>query len=177
MRHSLTSWHGLFTGLAALHLLLVACGALRIPIVAHSPDAVRPWAKGYTHWTGASSGYSFFAPGVGPAVRVSFELEHASGERLRDDFQFENSAVNVRIHSMMLRFGIQDRRDNLARAWAAVMFGRHPEARSVIVHVDVLDIPSMEAHRGGELPLWSEKYRAVFERRTPATSSATAVTP
>ncbi|MCY1035528.1 hypothetical protein OV207_29075 [Corallococcus sp. BB11-1] len=177
MRHSLTPWHGLFTGLAALHMLLVACGALRIPVVTSAPDAVRPWAKGYTHWTGASSGYSFFAPGVSPAVRVSFELEHPSGERLRDDFEFDDSAVNVRIHSMLLRFGIEKSRDALARAWAATMFGRHPEARSVTVRVDTLHIPRMGEHHDGERPFWSEGYRAVFERRAPAASSVGAVAP
>ncbi|MBN8228984.1 hypothetical protein JYK02_15850 [Corallococcus macrosporus] len=175
MRHTLTPRHGLLTGLAAVHLLLVACGAFHVPFL-QLTDTVRPWAQGYAHWTGASSGFSFFAPGVSPAVKVAFDLEGASGEQLHDDFRSDNSAVNVRIHSMMLRFGLPDSRDALARAWAAAMFGRHPGARSVTVRVESLQLPSMEAHLRGERPVWSEAYRAVFERRVPAAFSAGEVT-
>ncbi|RKH15165.1 hypothetical protein D7X74_18890 [Corallococcus sp. CA047B] len=176
MRYPLSPWHGLLTGLAVLHLLLSAAGALHVPLL-KATDAVTPWVQGYAQWTGASSGFSFFAPGVSPATRVSFELEGASGERLRDDFQYDSSAVNVRMHSMLLRFMLPDSRDALAQAWAAAMFGRHPEARKVTVRVEALRLPSMEAHRGGGQPEWTDAYRAVFERRIPTPSSAQAVTP
>ncbi|RKH64885.1 hypothetical protein [Corallococcus aberystwythensis] len=175
MRHTLTSWHGLLTGLAAAHLLLAACGALHVPFTRVSAT-LRPWMLAYAHWTGASSGFSFFAPGVSPATRVSFDLEGASGEWLHDDFQSDNSSVNVRMHSMTLRFGIPESRDSLARAWAAAMFGRHPDARSVTVRVESLQLPSMEAHLRGSRPLWAEDYRAVFERRVPTSVSTGEVT-
>ncbi len=176
MRHTLTPRHGLLTGLAALHLLMVACGALHVPFSGMAAT-VSPWARAYGHWTGSSSGFSFFAPGVSPAVRVSFDLEGASGAPLHDDFRSDNGAVSLRIHSMNLRFNLEESRDALARAWAAAMFGRHPDARSVTVRVESLQLPSMEAHLQGSRPLWTEAYRAVFERRVPTALSAGEVTP
>ncbi|WP_404365167.1 hypothetical protein ACIHQR_33190 [Corallococcus coralloides] len=176
MRHTLTPRHGLLTGLAALHLLMVARGALHMPLLPLT-DTVRTWAQAYGHWTGSSSGFSFFAPGVSPAVRVSFDLEGASGEKLHDDFRSDNGAVNVRIHSMNLRFNLEDSRDALARAWAAAMFGRHPDARSVTVRVESLRLPGMEEHLRGSRPFWMEAYRAEFQRRVPAAVSTGEVTP
>ena len=176
MRPTLTRRHGLLTGLAVLHLLMVARGALHVPILPLT-DTGKGWAQAYGHWTGSSSGFSFFAPGVSPAVRVSFDLEGPSGERLHDDFRSDNGAVNVRIHSMNLRFNLEDSRDALARAWAAAMFGRHPDARSVTVRVESLQLPGMEAHVQGSRPLWTEAYRAEFQRRLPAAVSTGEVTP
>ncbi|NPC75528.1 MULTISPECIES: hypothetical protein [Corallococcus] len=176
MRHTLTPRHGLLTGLAVLHLLMVARGALHVPLLPLT-DTGRPWAQAYGHWTGSSSGFSFFAPGVSPAVRVSFDLEGASGEQLHDDFRSDNGAVSVRIHSMNLRFSLEESRDALARAWAAAMFGRHPDAKAVTVRVESLQLPSMEGHMQGSQPLWTEAYRAEFQRRVPAAVSTGEVTP
>ncbi|NPC52427.1 hypothetical protein HPC50_35785 [Corallococcus exiguus] len=176
MRHTLTPRHGLLTGLAVLHLLMVARGALHVPLLPLT-DTARTWTQAYGHWTGSSSGFSFFAPGISPAVRVSFDLEGASGEPMHDDFRSDNGAVNVRIQSMNLRFSLEESRDALARAWAAAMFGRHPDARTVTVRVESLRLPSMEGHQQGAQPLWTEAYRAEFQRRVPAAVSTGEVTP
>ncbi|NBD07731.1 MULTISPECIES: hypothetical protein [Corallococcus] len=173
---SLTRRHGVVTGVALLHLLWVACGALQVPLFTGT-GRLASWAQVYTHWTGAGSRFSFFAPGVSPAVRVSFDVEQSSGEHVRDQFKFENSAVNVRIHSMLLRFGLKEGRDALARAWAAAMFGRHPDARAVTVRVEALRLPTMEAYREGARPEWSDAYRAGFEHRAPTAATTGAVTP
>ncbi|CAM4034135.1 hypothetical protein G4177_05340 [Corallococcus sp. ZKHCc1 1396] len=173
---ALTPWHGFVTGFALLHLLLVTCGALHIRLF-QGESAVNTWIRGYAHWTGAGSRFSFFAPGVSPAVRVAFDVERPDGERVKDDFQFDNSALNVRVYAMLLRFGLNDGQDKMARAWAASMFGRHADARSVTVRMEVLEVPTMEAHREGAPLVWTETYRAVFEHRRSTPSDARAVAP
>ncbi|MBZ4375193.1 hypothetical protein [Corallococcus sp. AS-1-6] len=170
---SLTPWHGLVTGLAVLHLMLVTCGALHIRLF-QAPTGTNAWVRGYAHWTGAASRFSFFAPGVSPAVRVSFDVEHPDGEHEQDDFQFDNDALNVRVYAMLLRFDLNNGQDAMARAWAATMFGQHPEARAVTVRMELLEVPTMEAHRDGAPLVWTETYKAVFEHRLASAPSLAA---
>ncbi|MDC0709560.1 hypothetical protein POL68_13905 [Stigmatella sp. ncwal1] len=80
--------------------------------------------------------------------------------------------MNLRVHSMLIRFGLKDIQDLLARSWGAAMFGRHPDARAVTVIVNVFDLPSMEGYRAGERPAWKEQYRAVLERRVASRSAS-----
>jgi hypothetical protein len=150
--------------LAGLHLALAVCSAANF-------KPFKDWGipgrfiQAYSQLTGASSRFSFFAPGVAPETKVSFEVRKASGEVLVDDFTTGNEEMNLRVHSMMIRFGLKDIQDSLVRSWAAVMFGRHPDARSVTVIVHAFALPSMEGYRAGERPAWREQYRAVLERR------------
>ncbi|MBU8899641.1 hypothetical protein DRW03_03160 [Corallococcus sp. H22C18031201] len=171
---TLTARHALLMSLAAVHLLLVLSSALGLrPLqVLGSLGSI---GQVYAAWSGASSQFSFFAPGVSPAVRVSFRAERESGGEIRDDFRFDSAAMNLRIHSMLLRFGLKDVQDPLARSWAAAMFGRHPDARSVTVRVEALRLPSMEAYRAGDRPEWMDAYRAVFEHRAPVSEPQTGV--
>jgi hypothetical protein len=165
--------HWIVTGIALLHLMWAGLGAFQVPPF-QGATPVDVWARGYASWTGANSRFSFFAPGVSPAIRASFDVADAEGRAVQDRFLFDSGAVNVRMHAMMLRFDLKQGRDTLARAWAASMFGRYPEARAVTVRVEAMALPSMEAYREGERPHWLDAYRAGFEHR-PATTQA--VTP
>ncbi len=156
-------WHKLVVCLAALHLSLVVCGAAHVrPQWAHFPGNL---IQAYARLSGADYGFAFFAPGVASENRVSFEVKQPSGEVVRDDFQSGSDAVDLRIHSMLIRFQMRQFRDSMARSWAAAMFGRHPEARSVTVVVEQIDLPTMQDYRSGKRPAWGEIYRASFERR------------
>lgn len=161
--HQLPLRYKLAVAVAVVHLSVVACGASHVQL----PGVL---LQAYGRLSGADYGFAFFAPGVGSEQRVSFEVTQGSGEVVRDDFRSENEAVNLRIHSMLIRFKRKNIQDRMASSWAAAMFGRHPEARSVTVLVEEFHLPSMQAHRSGERPAWREIYRASFERRLPAPS-------
>ncbi|MET0402832.1 MAG: hypothetical protein ABW123_10535 [Cystobacter sp.] len=169
--------HLLLTAVALSHLLLVLVNALHLQ--AYFPPGVPGrLLQLYGQWSGASTRFNFFAPVITPSVRVSFDLSQESGEVTHDALRFDDEAMNVRGYCMALRFEVKDNQENMARAWAALMFGWHPEARAVTVRVDALRLPTMEAYRAGERPEWTERYRLGFEHRRPASlPQAQAVTP
>ncbi|WP_272138213.1 hypothetical protein [Stigmatella ashevillensis] len=152
-------------------MLLAACSAAHLQPFKELGTPGR-FVQAYSQLTGASSRFSFFAPGVSPELKVSFEVQKASGEVIQDDFNSESEEMNLRVHSMLIRFGLKDIQDLLARSWGAAMFGRHPDARAVTVIVNVFDLPSMEGYRAGERPAWKEQYRAVLERRVASRSAS-----
>ena len=156
--------------LAGAHLALAACSAANLKPFKDWGTPGR-FVQAYAQLTGASSRFSFFAPGVAPETKVTFEVRKASGEVIHDDFTSENEEMNLRVHSMLIRFALKDIQDSLARSWGAAMFGRHPDARSVTVIVYAFALPPMEGYRAGERPEWKEQYRAVLERR-PSSRSA-----
>ena len=89
--------------LAAAHLVLVLCGALRVRLfpVKSAPDR----ALGiYGRWSGASSQFSFFAPTITPSLRVSFDVGMDSGDVVHDSLFFEDEAMRLRAYAMSLRF-------------------------------------------------------------------------
>lgn len=161
----------LLCALAAVHLLLVFLGAVHISIfpARSAPGQVH---RVYGAWTGATSGYAFFAPGISQAHRISVDLKMPSGEVLHEPFSFANEALDIRAYSMALRFTgwnhKADHQDNMARAWAATMFGRHPEAREATVRVERMDLPTMEEYQSGQRPTWTQLYRADLALRAPS---------
>jgi hypothetical protein len=162
--------------LGALHLVLVLCGVLRLRPPAWSGPPGR-LLEAYGQWSGASSQFAFFAPEVTPSVRVSFELGLDSGERVLETLATGDDVMNVRTYCLALNFHLLGRHDDLARAWAAKMFGRHPEARSLTLRLEQFRLPSMERYHAGERPGWSERYQAHFERRAPSAARAQAEVP
>ena len=165
--------------LAAAHLILVLCSALTIPTLSlrHLPGKL---SFVYGKWSGALSRFSFFAPNVAPPMRVVCEVVLDSGERVTDNLDFDNEALKIRAYAMSLRFNgnhsKDDTKDDMARAWAALMFGRHPDAHALTVRMERMRVPSMEQYRAGERPSWYETYRADFELR-PSPSAAQASNP
>lgn len=179
--HPLKLKSALVALLAAGHLGLVFCSALHVPLFkkTNTTQAAR-LAQGYGQWTGASSQYSFFAPTITQSMRVSFDVKLDSGDVVHDSLQFENEAMKLRVYAMALRFngyfGQDKHRDNMARAWAAAMFGHHPDARAMTIRVDSQVLPSMEQYASGERGQWLNRYRADVEFR-PSPSPAQASNP
>ena len=165
--------------LAAAHLVFVFLSALHLPTpsLQHAPGQL---AYVYGRWTGANSRYSFFAPNIAPPMRVLCDVGLDSGEWVQDGFDFDNEALKIRAYAMSLRFnGMSDKnvyKDDVARAWAAIMFGRYPEAHGLSVRMERMRVPTMEEFRAGERPSWSQTYRADFELR-PSSSPAQASNP
>lgn len=171
--------HLLVVAVAATNLLLVLGNALHLPL---PPTRSAPGRllRMYGQWAGASIQFNFFAPHVTPSVRVSFDVERASGDTVREGLGAGDEALDVRTYCMALRFEAQGNPDDMARAWAAMMFGRYPDARALTVRVDSLRMPPMERYAAGERPEWQERYRLGFEHRRrafPAPAQAQAVAP
>lgn len=161
--------HRLVLALALAHLVVVVCSVTKLRS-RHVDGPGGRLLQAYAAWTGAGSRFNFFAPGINASVRVAFDMRTDSGERIRDDFQSDSEAMSLRAYCMVLRFGLKTEQDELARAWAATMFGRYPEARTVTVSLEQLHLPTMEQYQEGERPTWKELYRAEFEHR-PASSA------
>jgi hypothetical protein len=151
---------------AAAHLVVVvvgACGQMQALNAGRVGRAVQ-W---YGVITGGDAGFSFFAPGVGSELRVRFTLADDRGREWEDDLAAgQNQEVRLRLGSMTGLFTADPEseafRQDLLASWAATMFGRHPDARRVLVRVEVYDVPSMAQYRAGGRPHWLPVYSATF---------------
>lgn len=151
--------------LAAAHLVCVSLGALKVSL----PDRSLPGRAiaRYAALTGADSNYGFFAPSVGRQLRLTFEvLDHAGGTTEEPLRLGDNREISLRTAQVVETFWTED--DDLRRALSASLAGkvlaRHPEAKSVAVRLDLLEMPTMQAYREGEQPWWALYYRAQFVR-------------
>jgi hypothetical protein len=163
--HPMTARHALATALAAMHLGLVVCGAVRLePPAGPAGSAVRL----YGALSGADNGFGFFAPGVASQVRIGFTARGAAGPDRRvflaEDLGGE---VKLRMAALLGLFRDDDEalRDVLAASWAGTVFGLNPDVHTVTVRVEMFDLPDMERYRRGERPHWVPIYEATLASR------------
>ena len=172
----LSAWRICITSLlAAVHLAAVTCGALQLPVYSQ-PGMAGELVATYGAYSGAENSYGFFAPGVGPQIRVRFTVVDATGTEIQDRLDTAASReANLRLGGIGYQLGRfeGDTRDALLRSLAASMFGRHRLAQQVVVHVEVfgiepgqraLDLPTMAEYVEGRRPHWIEVDRLVFTR-------------
>jgi hypothetical protein len=158
----------LVTAVACMHLVLVACGATGL-FQALAPAAPVRAVQWYGTMSGASTGYGFFAPGVGPQIRAAFVLTDAQGRCWKDDFEAgRNQEVRLRLGSLVDAFPLEEaeealRHDVLA-SWADTQLARHPQAHKVEIRVEAFEVPSRAEFRAGARPGWVTLYRASFIR-------------
>ncbi|WP_434384104.1 hypothetical protein [Melittangium boletus] len=157
--------HVLAVGAALVHLLLVLCSVL------HLPHPGRP-LRFYAQWSGADRQYKFFAPDITPSVRVTFETTLESGERVREEMRTTDDVMDVRMYCLSLNFHLLGGQDDVARAWAAKVFGRHATARSVSLRMEEFRLPPLARYHEGQRPHWAERYQASFERRPASVAQA-----
>lgn len=172
---TLTLKQKLMLGFAAAHLVLVVCGAASVAPVPRGNPAGETLAC-YAAASGADNGYGFFAPGVGPQFRTRFILSDGEGRTWSEDLQIGNSQeANLRftgISSLLVTMEppLQHR---ILQSFAATMFGRHADAQSVTVRVEMLgfdrspnesDFPTMAEYRSGVRPKWLPLMEATFQR-------------
>lgn len=167
--------HKLLIAFGIGHILLVACGAaglMKGPINNPVSDAARAYAK----LSGADNGYGFFAPNVGAQFRTVFIMQDAAGREWQQDLNIGSSSeANLRftgISSQLVDLPPVPRH-RLLQSFAAMMFGRNPDAKTVTVRLeiygfdrsrDVADFPTMAEYREGVRPEWLPMLDATFTR-------------
>jgi hypothetical protein len=165
MRASHLAW----TAAALAHLALVVCGAVGLELAGRGP-ALGIVAQ-YSDVSGADTQYGFFAPGVASQCRAVMTLRDAQGREWTDELaddpgtQFgwrTGSAIDAlpRTPDKLKR--------SLAGSWAAVLFGRHPDAALVVVDAQIEVVPTMERWREGARPEWKSLYTSTFVRKDRA---------
>ena len=151
----MTTAHAIKTALAFAHLLLVICGAGRC-FPAPAGSLPRQAYTVYGEYSGASNSYGFFAPSVASQWQALFSIYGDDGPGWTDEARWPvNHEVHLRVGTVLSFFQEKEMRPGLAACWAAHMFGRHPRALLINVHVIRHDLPSMEEYRGGERPMWT----------------------
>jgi hypothetical protein len=158
------------TTLAAVHLILVVCGAAGLFPQRQSSRPFRALTA-YGALSGADSGYGFFAPGVAPQRRVRFVLTDVQGRSWAEYLVgASRTEASLRIGSVLGEASEPEWRAELAASWAAGLFSRHTEAKHIVALLEVEILPTLEEYRAGERPRWVIEYRAAFER-APAKAS------
>lgn len=180
--------HQLLIAFGVGHILLVACGAaglLQGPIDNPVEDATRAYAK----LSGADNGYGFFAPEVGAQFRTVFIMKDDAGRPWKQDLKLgRSSEANLRftgISSQIIDMP-PGPRHRLLQSFAAMMFGRNPEARTVTVRLEIwgfdrtteiADYPTMAEYRSGVRPQWLPVLDATFSRADVEPSAKTNAKP
>lgn len=157
--------------IAALHLSIAVAGALGYSFWGWGkPGAAIAY---YGLVSGASSGYSFFAPDVGSGLRAQFEVYDQNG-KLQATEELERSSnreTTLRLYDLVetLSNEIDEEYSRwlLGRSWAGKVFSRHPSATRLVLHIDTIDVPTMEDYRAGERYDWEPYYSATFKRASP----------
>lgn len=156
----------ILTGLAALHLGLVICGA------AHSNVLPPETAPGHAlrvarAYSGSDASFSFFAPGVSSQLRARFVLIDAAGGEWHDTLDSAMTReAKLRVSSGVSLLGdFPGLMKVFGPSWSATMFGRHPGAAKVVVALEQHQLPTMEQYRQGQRPEWKTVYVEVFERK------------
>lgn len=169
MRVKFKSW--VWLGFALTQLLLVIVGANQW-VNWEKLGKLGAGLSFYSDMTGASSGYGFFAPGVGSQLRAKFEVFQEGvppQEVLLETGHSQES--DLRVGNIVGWFWREDSTRDLKRAmaasWAGKMFGRFPKADQVVVRVESYELVSMKEYREGKRPGWKPFYRATFEHRKP----------
>ncbi|AUX41570.1 hypothetical protein SOCE26_029910 [Sorangium cellulosum] len=150
---------------AAGHLgLVIILGAIRVDLRVLGPVAGA--IASYGVLSGADSGYSFFAPGVGSPPVATFEVVDAAGAMIKDHLESgDNAEADLRAGNVVGRFWLeQDQalKRSIAASWAGKMFARHPGAQSVAVRVEQCELAPMHVYRPEDGLRCALHYQAKF---------------
>jgi hypothetical protein len=162
----MTRRHLAWTIAAFLHLVLVICGAASVTLSGRNL-ALGILAQ-YSEVSGADTQYGFFAPAVASQCRAILTLRDAEGREWSDTIAADPAAgFGWRTSSAI--DAIPRLPENLRRAlagsWAAVMFGRHPNAVEVVVDAQIELLPTMAEWNAGARPMWESFYSSTFVRK------------
>ena len=120
--------------------------------------------KLYGAYSGAHTHFNFFAPTVSTQARARFVLRLPGGAVRHDELATASGEANQRLAMMFTFYGVREIRPFLSRAWAIYMLERHPDAESVDVSVEALDIPTLAEIRAGRAARWVEIDRMSLRR-------------
>lgn len=160
------SYSGRVTWIAAgcLHLTLVLCGAFRITPVPTRLLAGRV-IEAYRDYSGASSAYGFFAPGVAAEWHVAFEACSDPRHCIPVEEEQVGHEARLLLVTMDGAFAEDQVRDFMAASYAARQFARMPHANVVLVKAAMYFVPTMRQYRSGVRPQWRNLYGYAFRRR------------
>jgi hypothetical protein len=160
----MTPRHKIYTALAGLHIAMVACGAAGWSVLP-ADTAIGHGLQVLRGYTGSDASYGFFAPGVSCTVRPAFTLIDAEGKRWTDTLDADmGREAQLRIGSGVgLTGAFPGLLPRFAHSWAATMLGRHPTAKTVIVRIEMCEVPPMDAYRNGQRPGWVQVFPAPDE--------------
>jgi hypothetical protein len=161
----MTVRHAFFTGLAALHLFLVSCGAAKVNLLPPTSSAWK-WLRLYGEVSGADNQYGFFAPVVGYQLRTLFTYTDKDGATWEETHDRGASAEsNLRLGGLTDAAWGEEEFDKLQiRSWAASALGRNPTAVSVHIAIQHYQLPSMWEFRHGSRPKWVTMHETTFAR-------------
>lgn len=153
--------------LLIVHVALVVYGAAGSPKFERMGFAGFLWEL-YGEMTAASHQYGFFAPRVGSPTRIRLKVERPAQPA-------ENFVLSMRSPEGHMRLGgFEDdlrnseephtRRD-ISASLAAAQFDFVPDARTVTVSVECMDIPEMDQARQGVKPRWIQISSCTFRRK------------
>jgi len=147
---------------AGAQLALVRCGAAGVTPVspAHLPGRI---IETYRAYSGANSGFGFFAPGVASEWRATFDVCN-NGHCIpatEEQVAGESRLLLLTINGLL---GESELRDLLAASHAARQFARYPHADAVLVKAGVFVVPTMAQYRRGARPQWRDLYGFAFRR-------------
>lgn len=150
------------------HLILAGLGAT---LIQFPPDSsFGKFFATYGRLTGASQGYNYFAPEIGSELRARFEIKSNDGT-VREEFLVPGATREAQLHlsSVVGELGEavseQKARQSVTAVWAAKVFQRHPEAKTVTVVVESFRLPSLIDYAQGERTGWDLFYRGTFARK------------
>lgn len=158
-----------WTSAAVVHLALVVLGALSVELAGHG--LLPGIAAQYSDVSGADTQYGFFAPAVASQCRAVFTLRDAAGhERTADLAEDPDAQFGWHVGSAIdaLPRTSEKVKRSLTGSWAAVLFGRYPDAAEVVVDAQIELVPSMAQWREGARPEWKSLYRTTFVRKDRA---------
>jgi len=151
---------------AFFHLLLVALGAGYFPF--EKLGAPGELLQRYGAATGAINGFGFFVTDAEDHVYARFAAIDAEGRRRPVRLESGRShESDLRIGAIADNFYMPDKdgarfQRSLAASLAGTLFGRHPDAKEVVVTLEKFTPVSMQAYRAGARPHWSSVYEVHF---------------
>ncbi len=161
----MTFRHTLLTALATVHLVLVACGAVSLPLLSDDRPAGKVFRLGRT-MTGSDTNYGFFAPEVGASLEARCTLIDKEGRTWTDELDPGNTIESrLRINNVLAWCYEDDLREWVVASLAGSMLARHPTAEKVIVRIEEYDPPTFAEFRSGVRPEWDVLYEATVSRK------------
>lgn len=157
---------------ALAHLGFIVAGALQVGIM-----GAGRLPGYYATLSGTQGPYGFFAPGVLPELRATFQITDGAGVATSAVLETRATPEAARRYkNLVTRFWFA--RDAASRriftlSWAKHVFRKHPSAGRVTVRIEAYDPPSMEAWRNGARPAWRLLHAETFARRAKLPTAGT----
>jgi hypothetical protein len=156
--------HALLTALAGVHLGLVLCGAVSLPLLSDDRPVTKALRLGRA-MTGSDTNYGFFAPDVGATLEARFTLVDKDGRTWTDELDPGNTIESrLRINNVLAWCYEEELREQVAASLARSMLARHPTVVTVIVRIEEYNPPTFAEFRSGVRPDWDLLYEATVSR-------------